>query len=66
MEISHGLPTFYNQKLLEIALPNDALFSLCLARIKLGPCGGGRYRLIVGKKVIDMIVSVVLLKLQNQ
>ena len=66
MEISHGLPTFYNQKLLEIALPNDAVFSLCIVRIKLGPCGGGSYGVIVGEKVIDIIGTAALLKLQNQ
>ena len=66
LEISHGLPTIYNQKLLGIALANDALFSLCIASIKLGSCGVGRYGIIVGKKVVDTIGTVVLLKLQNQ
>ena len=65
MEISHRFPTFDNQKLLEIVLANDALFSLCIARNKLGPCGGGRYGLIVEEKVFVVIESVVLLKLQN-
>ena len=66
MEISHGVPTFYNQKLLEIASANDAFFSVCIAMIKLRSCGGGRYKLIVGEKVIEMMGNVVLLKLRNQ
>ena len=66
MGMSHGLPTFYNQKLLEIASANDAFFSVCIAMIKLRSCGGGRYKLIVGEKVIEMMGNVVLLKLQNQ
>ena len=55
MEISHLLPTFYNQKFLEIASANVAVFSLCIARNKLRPCGGDRYVFIVGKKVVDMV-----------
>ena len=65
MEISHGLPTFYNQKLLEIALPNDQLFSLCIVRIKLGSSGSDWYGPIVGEKVVGMIGIPVLMKLEN-
>ena len=60
MGISHCLPTFCYAKLLEIALDNDPLFSLCVACIKLGSCGGDRYGLVVGEKVIDVIGIVAL------
>ena len=65
MEISHGVPTFYNQKLLEIASANEAFFSLCIARNKLRLCGGDRYVFIVGKKVIDLVGTDASFKLQN-
>ena len=40
MGIPHCVPTFYNQKLPEIASTNDKLSSLCNALIKLGSSGG--------------------------
>ena len=66
MGILHGAPTFYNEKLLEIASTNDAIFSLNVALIKLGSSGGDWLGLAVGKNVVDMIVVVILLKLKNQ
>ena len=66
MGIPHHAPTFYNQKLPEIASTNGELFSLCSALIKLGSSGGDWHGLIVGENVVDMIVIVVLLKLENQ
>ena len=66
METCHGPPTFYNRKLLEIALTNVAVFSLYVAWIKLRSSGGDWCGLIVGKNVVDMIAIVILLKLKNQ
>ena len=65
MRISHGVPTFCNRKLLEIASTNDKLFSLCIAWINLGSSWDDKYGLVVGENVIDMIENVVLLELKN-